>query len=126
MTPPVQLREEAEVGPVVLGQQAAGAVDDLFEAPGAVGAFAGGCGASRPRADLAREIPAGVDGAVAKVADEGFFFAVAEPGDGQDGAGVGGDDGAEVAMQGEPKRSVVLGLDFLDGHGGRRACSRFA
>ena len=71
-------------------------------------------------ADLVGDRPSGVDGPVGDVADQGLLLAVAEPGDGQDGARVGGDGGAEVAVDREPEGQVILRLDVLDlrGRGG--------
>ena len=59
-------------------------------------------------ADIGGDLPAAVERAVGQVADQGLLLAVAQPGDRQDRAGIGGDDRAEIPVDREPQRGVVL------------------
>ncbi len=71
-------------------------------------------------ADLGGDLPALVDRPVAEVPDQGLLLAVAQPGHGQDRAGIRGDDRPQVAVAREPQGHVILGFDILDPRGHRR------
>src|SRR5262249_31921728 len=90
----------------------AGAADDLLQLPGP------GRVAPEPALDrgpyLLRNVQIRVQGAVVQVADQVLLALVASPGEVDQGAGVGGDDHADLARQAEAQGEVILRRGVLD------------
>ncbi len=101
------VRQELEVGPVVLRQESAGPLDQRFETFRGFLHFPAIANLDG-FADLVGDRPLRVDGPVGDVANQGFLLAVAESSDGEDRAGVGGDRRAEVSIDREPERQIIL------------------
>ena len=114
------VRQELEVGPVILGKKAAGLVRRSVRAPGRGLVAAPGlaaqlvAGSRRGYPSAASIVPS------ARSRIKVCFLAIAQPGHRQDRAGIGRDDRAQIAVDREPKRDVVLRFDVLDPRGDRR------